>query len=172
MSYEEGSRPVDPTLLQQHVNNNLLRMVGGMRTQKPTDKPEGDDTVDIFEDVEEDDLMQPISVETYVEKRMKPLLIRYSMSAPRLSRRSALLENFNMFINAIAVALAVPGELSHWVTFVVSLKALVLTVTQYLAYSIQLGALNSSLRDLQNCMTWWDSLSVITAERGCQRRMS
>merc|ERR1711920_24220 len=89
------------------------------------------------------------------------MLIRYSKKAPQLHRRLQFLEHLNMIANAAAVAIAVPGTLSHWVSFAVSVKVLIMNITEYQAYGMRLGAINGGLRDLRNLGTWWNSLSVI-----------
>merc|ERR1712190_518899 len=109
--------------------------------------------MDIFQEVEEDDFKTVISIETYMEKRMKPLLKYYRTWAPKLKRRLSYMQNLEAVVSALTVALAIPGSLSHWVTFAVSIKALIMNVIQYQADGKQLSALNVAVRDLQNLMT-------------------
>ena len=65
-----------------------------------------------------------------------------------------------MLMNAAAVLLAIPVW-NNWVTLVIATKAIILSVIQYQAYHLRLSALNAGVRDIQNLMTWWHSMSII-----------
>eukprot|EP00929_Paragymnodinium_shiwhaense_P115626 TRINITY_DN8460_c0_g1_i1.p1 TRINITY_DN8460_c0_g1~~TRINITY_DN8460_c0_g1_i1.p1 ORF type:complete len:992 (+),score=125.80 TRINITY_DN8460_c0_g1_i1:102-3077(+) len=175
--------PVDEDELRKHVAVNLLHnSLTEFQTAKQTKRPGGDhsesmhrvpsqkhesprdDTVqtkDVLGDVEEDDLKLPIPIETYVAMRAQPILTHFCKHAPVMSLQYTRLENLGMFINAVAIGLAIPGTLSNWVTMVISLRALIMSLVQYQAYHARLSALNNGVRDIQNLMTWWHSLSVI-----------
>jgi len=126
-------------------------------------------TIDIFQDIEEDDFVSPISIETYMEKRMKPLMIQFCEKAPWLSRRKAFMDHVSMLVNAVAVALAIPGKMDHWVTLTMAIRALIMNVMEYLAYPVRLRAINTCLRDMQNLQTWWDSLSIVDRRTGAAK---
>merc|ERR1712232_1183071 len=84
-------------------------------------------------------------------------------NAPKLAWRFQMLERFSLFLNAVVVGFAVPRDIniSHWLTLCVSTKVLVMNVIEYAAYNMRLTALNSGVKDMQNLLTWWESLSVI-----------
>jgi len=169
---------VAEAVLQNHVEKNLLHLGrtarkgwklskvtpdldSTMQKKKSAAKEDITTTVDIFDDVEEDDLRSPISIETYMQRRMKPMLLYYSSKAPKMSRKLSMLEYLIMFLDGALVILALPGDLNHWVSFTVTVRVLIMNIIQYTAYAPQLGSLNNGVRDLQNLVTWWDSLSVI-----------
>mmetsp|Transcript_107473 Transcript_107473/g.213413 ORF Transcript_107473/g.213413 Transcript_107473/m.213413 type:complete len:983 (-) Transcript_107473:41-2989(-) len=186
-STEENARPVDEKVLLKHVVKHILGvdMPDRQRSGKslvadgnandlsavtvPAPSNDADNTIDIFRDIEEDDFVSPISIETYMEKRMKPLMIQFCAKAPWLSRRCAFMDHLSMLVNAVAVALAIPGSLDHWVTMAMSVRALIMNVVEFQNYQVRLRALNGCLRDLQNLQTWWDSLSIVDRRTGAAK---
>lgn len=116
---------------------------------------------DVFFDVEEDDYTSALSIETYVHKRVRPLLLHFSRKAGRLHWRMSILEYSMILLDSSIVVLGVLEGLHPWVGFAVAVRVLLMNTLQYLAYAPQLGALNHGIGELQNLLTWWDSLSVI-----------
>jgi len=183
-SSAENARPVDEEAVKKHVEKHILQMKMPERQGKgrgldanPDDdlvgtvpaaphKTAADNTIDIFQDIEEDDFESPISIETYMEKRMKPLMIQFCTKAPYLSRRCAIMDHLSMLTNAVAVALAIPGKLDHWVTLSMAVRALIMNIMEHQAYQVRLRAVNTCLKDLQNLQTWWDSLSIVDRRTG------
>eukprot|EP00929_Paragymnodinium_shiwhaense_P115629 TRINITY_DN8460_c0_g2_i4.p1 TRINITY_DN8460_c0_g2~~TRINITY_DN8460_c0_g2_i4.p1 ORF type:complete len:726 (+),score=122.27 TRINITY_DN8460_c0_g2_i4:95-2272(+) len=163
--------PVDENELRKHVAVNLLHsskaefkaaQEAKFRAMQRVESSCGTvQTKDVLGDVEEDDLKLPIPLETYVAMRAQPILTYFCKQAPVVSLQYTRLENIGMFTNAVAIGLAIPGTLSNWVTMVVSLRALMMSLVQYQAYHARLSALNNGVKDIQNLMTWWHSLSVI-----------
>jgi hypothetical protein len=187
MTQQDSERgvPVDETQLREHVLQNLLHisepsrgcldLCSCMRRRPSRPAPRmvqsaelngeevREDTKDIFCIVEEDDFKSSISIESYIEHRMKPIMLYFGRVSPQLAQRLRVLQALSAIFNVAVVALALPQgvNLGHWLTLFVSLKVLIMNVIEYAAYGVQLAALNTGTKDLQNLLTWWESLSVI-----------
>jgi hypothetical protein len=182
----DQKRPVDKVVLERHVSSNLLRLSAdisccssccgkyrkarGGTSGKTSDEQEDAldqkgqlDTKDIYNVVEDDDFESIISIEAYMEHRMKPIMVLCGTTAPKMAWRLQMLERLSLFLNAVTVAFAVPKDInvSHWLVLCVSAKVLVMNVIEYCAFQMRLTALNSGVKEMQNLLTWWESLSVI-----------
>lgn len=62
---------------------------------------------DVFFDVEEDDYTSALSIETYVHKRVRPLLLHFSRKAGRLHWRMSILEYSMILLDSSIVVLGV-----------------------------------------------------------------
>jgi hypothetical protein len=177
--------PMSKEVLEQHVQRNLLQISAdvsdrrhcccGMRRKgrnqilEAATSPAGaddecaKDTLDLYGAVESDDFASIISIEAYMEHRMKPIMKLCGTSAPNLAWRLRMLERLSLFLNAVTVAFAVPRKLNitHWLVLCVTTKVLVMNVIEYAAYGMRLTAVNNGVKEMQNLLTWWESLSVI-----------
>ena len=117
-------------------------------------------TVALSKDVVEDDyLAGPLSVESYVLFRVRPLIELYERKAVKLASRLSLYELLTFAINASGTLLAV-FRFDEWVTFTVAVVAVLTAVVEFTQLRNQVVSVNLSLRDLQKLSIWWDSLSA------------
>lgn len=180
-----GKCPVHEGALRKHVRQKLLHLSEPGRTlgfrlccgckrrrynrrndvglSSEVSPDELFNTKDIYNVIDEDDYKTTLSIEEYMEHRMKPLMKHFEAKSPRHSFYLRALNSISTLLNAVIVGMAVPQELNigHWLTACVSCKVLVLNVIDYKNYAVQLRGLNSGVKELQNLLTWWESLSVI-----------
>jgi len=181
-----GKCPVHEGALRKHVRKNLLHLRDPGRTfalprccgctkrrrfnrrqddvlSSEVHRDELFNTKDIYNVIDEDDYKTTLSIEEYMEHRMKPLMKHFEAKSPKHNLYLRALNLISALLNAVIVGMAVPRDLNigHWLTACVSCKVLVLNVIDYKNYAVQLRALNSGVKELQNLLTWWESLSVI-----------
>merc|ERR1711959_491272 len=105
------------------------------------------------EDVEEDDYVKPISIDTYVEFRIRPLLEYLERQIPRLSRRAGYVKVITLVLSTLGTLLAGVSQ-QIWVALTVALGTAV-------ANAAQLSSTTAAQRDVKNTLVWLDSLSTV-----------
>jgi hypothetical protein len=91
--------------------------------------------------VDEDDLNAPVTIETYMEWRMKPMLAAFNLKAPRLGLALSVLENLVLLLTSLSMVLGIV-QWYNWVTTAVSIRAIVSNIMEYEAVSLRLGITN------------------------------
>ncbi|CAD7922719.1 unnamed protein product [Amoebophrya sp. A120] len=134
------------------------------RTSKGPSEPEtGDMEIHHCENdnfIEEDDFVSPMTIETYVEYRLRVLLTLFQKQAPPLSQRLSTLETLGILVTASGTFLAAILQ-QHWVVFTVTLATSISNISHYMCLSPRLSSLNQAIRDLRSVMILMDSLSVV-----------
>jgi len=159
--------------LRPHVESNLIKtkdarfgsfsemqqLAGGGKkknSNKVVSLRRANDGIDI------DDLISPLTIETYVEYRAKPLTDYYEKATPVWARRLGRLESLGFVLTSMGAVLAVPGiNLGSWVAITVAMSTAVNATVEYFQLKTERDTRNATLGDFQNLMTWWESLSII-----------
>ena len=153
---EQGLKSPFYTALRNHVAAHEMTI-----KLPRVDPAAGDDRGrHLFDVVEPDDLVTPISIESYVHFRARPTAAYLELLAPRVSLWLSSLEMASNFVTSggAVLALANRGEL---VSFTVAVAVGINNVIEYYALRPQLDAANSGIRDVQNMLTWFSSQSLV-----------
>ena len=146
--------------IKDEVNRWLLiprRIYRFICCVKPRARPEKKNTV-----TERDDYVSPISIETYMEYRAKPITLAYEFQTPAFSHKLTVLEIVSFLLTSSGAIIAVPGiDLGTWVAITVALSTGVSSYIDYYQLRNERDTRNHSLSEFQNLMTWWESLSII-----------
>ena len=156
--------------LKKHVEYNLIftrepekskaQAKGGKirSMQSAIDRKNGSDQ----QTIDKDDFISPITIETYVEFRAKPITLAYEKQTPLISDKLSALEIIVFILTSAGAVLAVPGiDMGSWVAITVAMSTAVTSYIEYFALKTERDTRNNSLSDFQNLMTWWESLSII-----------
>ena len=115
--------------------------------------------------VEPDDLATAMTIESYVQYRVRPFVASLEKSAPRLARTLQLLEVLVFVSNALGAVLAVivVGDMSlaNFVAVTVALGAIFSSMIEYHNLQPQVIASNCALRETHNLLVWWAGLSMV-----------
>lgn len=112
--------------------------------------------------IEPDDLISPITIETYVEFRAKAITLAYEKQTPIISDQLSVLEIATFILTSLGAVLAVPGiEKGAYVAITVALSTAVTSFIEYFQLRVERDTRNHSLNEFQNLITWWSSLSII-----------
>ena len=143
---------------------------GALKKPKPNDglpvvrrrRRDDDDDTNDDNGKADDDLLQTITIETYVDFRVRTFAVRLENYAPTCARRLQLLESAVFLVNTAGGILAVlPGTLATWVAITVTISATLSALQEYHNLPRLVPALNTALRDVHNLLTWWSALSLI-----------
>jgi len=116
----------------------------------------------VTKEAEDDYLAGPLTVESYVVFRVRPLIDSYEKLASRLSQRLKQLEIAAYAVNLLGVVLATSFVNSgEWLSLTVAVVALLGGTIEFGQLKSRLVALNLSLAELNELIVWWDSLSVV-----------
>jgi hypothetical protein len=134
--------------------------------------------------VERDDYVSPITIETYVEFRGKPITLAYERLSPKMNlmlsslevsgrggggatkRERLLTRNAPQILTFVFTSsgaiMAIPAfRAAQWVAITVALGTATTSIVDYFQLKIDRDTRNNNLAEYQNLMTWWDSLSII-----------
>jgi ABC-type multidrug transport system fused ATPase/permease subunit len=115
--------------------------------------------------VEPDDLVSPMAVETYVNFRVRPLASRFEQQGPKLNQTQQALEVLVFLFQALGAGLAVitigTTSLASFVAVSVAVASIFASMLEYHNLQARVQATNNSLRDVHNLITWWGSLSIV-----------
>jgi len=115
--------------------------------------------------VDPDDFATPMSIESYVQFRVRPFVASLEKSAPRLARTLQLLEVLVFVSNSLGAVLAiiVVGDMSlaNFVAVTVALSAIFSSMIEYHNLQLQVTASNGALRETHNLLVWWAGLSMV-----------
>jgi hypothetical protein len=121
-----------------------------------------DDRTEANEVKDEDDLLNSITIETYIDFRVRPFALRLEQHAPAIARRLQLLESTVFLVNTASGVLAVlPGTLATYVAICVTISATISAIIEYHNLPRRVPALNTALRDVHNLLTWWAGLTLV-----------
>eukprot|EP00746_Dinoflagellata_sp_MGD_P163095 gnl/MRDRNA2_/MRDRNA2_90964_c0_seq1.p1 gnl/MRDRNA2_/MRDRNA2_90964_c0~~gnl/MRDRNA2_/MRDRNA2_90964_c0_seq1.p1 ORF type:complete len:1135 (-),score=217.83 gnl/MRDRNA2_/MRDRNA2_90964_c0_seq1:81-3485(-) len=118
----------------------------------------------------EDDFVSPMTIETYMEFRAKPVLRHLEKLCPPLSKRLSNLEMGVILVGAIGTLLAALDK-ARWVAISVAIGTSVVNIMQHEMLVQRLSSTNSALRELSNNQILMDSLSIVSKRtqemKGC-----
>jgi hypothetical protein len=111
-------------------------------------------------EIEDDYLVGPLSIETYVIFRVRPLVETLERQALKLARLLQQCEVSTYLINAVGAVLAAINW-TEWTSLTVAIVAVLTGIIEFTQLRNQLVQNNLSLRDLQTLLVRWDSLSIV-----------
>jgi hypothetical protein len=118
-----------------------------------------------------DDLVSPLSIETYVQYRVAPLIANVEATAPMLANLQQGFEILAFFLNTVGGALAA-FSLVEWVALSVSCSTVASSVLDYFNVSSRVVAYNAAVQDLHNMLTYWNGMSMIEHRtRACKEHV-
>ena len=109
---------------------------------------------------EMDDLVSPLSIETYVTYRTAPTIACCEHAAPRLALVQQALEVTSFVLNSLGAALAAFSQV-HWVALAVACSTLMSSILDYLNLGSRVQAHNAAVQDLHNMLVYWNGASMI-----------
>jgi hypothetical protein len=111
--------------------------------------------------IEPDDFVSPMTIETYINYRAKPLRsLCESTSAPLASRLSNL-KMLVILIGGCGTLLAAMDQ-PRWVAVTVAITTIIMNIMQHEMLQQRLTSTNSAIRELQNNKILMDSLSIVS----------
>jgi hypothetical protein len=128
------------------------------KDEKKKRKKEQEDTV--AKDIEDDYLFGPLSVESYVIFRVRPLIEHYEKQASRLAFKLATYEVLGFVVNSLGAVLATIN-FTEWVTLTVFASTILTAIVEFTQLHDQVVSNNLALRNLNTLLVKWDSLSVV-----------
>lgn len=111
-------------------------------------------------DIDDDYLCGPMSVDTYMCYRVRPVIMRYQKKANKLAWRLSTIEMIVFTVQASGSVLAI-FFYNEWVALTVALSAVLQSFIEFMKLRDQVTSINLALRDLQALMVFWDSLSIV-----------
>jgi hypothetical protein len=111
-------------------------------------------------DVEPDDFVSPMTIETYIEYRLKPVVALSKKRTPKLASKLSRFETLTMALNAVATLLTALDQ-KTWVVLVVILITVVSNMLQYQLVQQRLASHNGVVRDVDGLQTYLAGLSII-----------
>ena len=114
----------------------------------------------IAKQVDDDYLVGPLSTDSYVTFRVRPLTERLEKQAVKLSGRLQFLDILGFCISATGTILAAYG-LNSWISVTVAVSSVVFSITEFTQLRNQVVSTNLALRDLHAILVKWDSLSLV-----------
>jgi len=116
----------------------------------------------VAKDVEDDYLAGPMSVESYVIFRTRPLIESYEKLSVRLATQLRQLELAGFVVNLIGAVMATSFvNFAEWLSLTVAICALLSGVVEFTQLKKRVVAVNLALGELHSLMVWWDALSVV-----------
>ena len=114
--------------------------------------------------------MSQLSIESYIEARVRPLGDYFEQRAPKVATRTFMVDLVNMIMNTTSAVLGVLN-LGTWAPVTVVMANTVMAIQDYYYIPSQLSAVNRALEDTHNLIIYWDSLSLVQRKtRKCKLR--
>jgi len=115
-------------------------------------------------DVEPDNFVSPMTVEAYIEHRLKPIIIMSKKKRPSLAAKLSRFETLVMMLNSLATLLTAIDQ-KVWVALVVILITVVTNIVQHQFVAQRLSSHNGVVRDLEGLKAWLTSMSIVQRRR-------
>lgn len=128
-----------------------------------------DDTLGVKKSGGKDDYMSQMSIESYVEARLRPYTAFLERRARILARQALIFEHVSMFANTSSAVMAVLG-LASYVAISVAISSVALALLDYFYMLAQLGYTNRALEEAHNALLYWDSLSLVQRKKVSVKR--
>ena len=110
--------------------------------------------------VDDDYLCGPLSVESYVMFRTRPLQHRLERQAEKLSRRMQLLDVLGFMLNSVGAIFAAYNY-TEWIALTVMVVSVISSLVEFTSLRDQVVSCNLALRDIERILVKWDSLSLV-----------
>eukprot|EP00746_Dinoflagellata_sp_MGD_P142839 gnl/MRDRNA2_/MRDRNA2_75748_c0_seq1.p1 gnl/MRDRNA2_/MRDRNA2_75748_c0~~gnl/MRDRNA2_/MRDRNA2_75748_c0_seq1.p1 ORF type:complete len:1059 (+),score=185.89 gnl/MRDRNA2_/MRDRNA2_75748_c0_seq1:157-3333(+) len=110
--------------------------------------------------VEPDDFVSPMTIETYIEYRSKGLLRLCERTSPPLAKRLANLETMVIVTGALGTLLAAL-EQPRWVAVTVAAVTSMMNITEHEMLQQRLSSTNNAMRELTDNKIVMESLSIV-----------
>jgi len=108
----------------------------------------------------DDDYVSPMTIDTYMEHRLKPMIRISKKKTPALASTLSRYETLVMVMNSVATLLAAV-DLKAWVALMVILITVVSNLLQYQMVQHRLASHNGVVRDLEGMHTFLVGQSVV-----------
>ena len=128
--------------------------------QKAEEKKKAKKRGMLSKQVDDDYLVGPLSIDSYVTFRVRPLTERLEKQAVKLAGRLTILDLISFTVASSGTVLAAFGY-ETWISLTVALSAVIFSITEFTQLRNQVVSTNLSLRDLHQTLVWWDSLSLV-----------
>lgn len=112
-------------------------------------------------DIEPDDFVSPMTIETYIEYRSKQLLKLCEDTCPPLAKKLSDYEMLVILSGATGTLLSALG-FTRWVAVTVSFATVLMNIIQHQCLHQRLSSFNTALRELNNTKILMDSLSIVS----------
>ena len=107
-----------------------------------------------------DDLISQLSLESYIDHRVRPYVDNFETTAPKVARFVSFLEFGAIFTNTAGSILAVLGY-ADYVPITVAVAAILMALNDFFKVDVQLNATNSAVQKGQNLLHMWDRLTGV-----------
>jgi len=114
----------------------------------------------LAKDIEDDYLCGPLSVESYVVFRVRPIEEKLERHTMKLAWRLQMFDMLGFVFNSAGTILAAVA-LTEFVSLTVAIVAVLTSIVEFSKLRDQVVSSNLALRDLQSLLVKWDSLSVV-----------
>jgi hypothetical protein len=118
-------------------------------------------TNDAHLEIEEDDFVSPITIETYTEHRLRVLLNRFESRAPVIAMRLRCTEILITLLTTSGTVLAAL-ELEVFVALVLFLAGMITNIRDHYRYTARLGSINQAVRELRSLQMQIDGQTIVT----------
>jgi len=109
---------------------------------------------------EDDYLCGPLTLDTYMCYRVRPVIAKFQKHANKLSWRLSFIEIIGFCIQSSGSIFGTM-HFDEWVAFTVAIAAVLQSFIEFMQLRNQVTSLNLALRDLQGLCVFWDSLSIV-----------
>lgn len=109
---------------------------------------------------EPDNYVQPITIDTYLEYRMRHLLTYLQKETPVHSKWAAIAKTIALILSTAGTLLAGVNQ-PVWVALTVTLGTVVANAAQHMGFEARLQSTSAAARDVRNTLIWVESLSTV-----------
>jgi len=125
----------------------------GKKKEEAKKEQKGDDEL-------KDDLVSPLTIETYIERRVRPFTDYLEDRALRVAYKANALDGLSIVANTSGAVIAVL-KYDNWLALTVSVAAVAAAIADYYYVNSQLNATNKALDQCHKLLIWWDCLSLV-----------
>lgn len=121
-----------------------------------------------------DHYVGPMTVEQYIEHRLKPQIQHQKAYVPLMAQRLRTLDTLGILTNALGTALVAFDQdalgLKSWVALTAMLATVITSVSQHQLLQQRLSAYNGGIQNLEGILHYVSSLSIIVRRNRSTRR--
>lgn len=114
----------------------------------------------VFKEIEDDYLCGPLSIESYVVYRVRPIVEKFEKHCTKLAWRLQAIDLLSFLLNSLGTVLAACG-LTEFVSLSVALVFVLNSIIEFSKLRDEVVSSNLALRDMQSILVDWDSLSMV-----------
>jgi hypothetical protein len=164
---EGGAEEDDDTFAdaQDGMRKMIMELQGGKygkltAKQKEEQKKEAKKRGKMHKMVDDDYLVGPLSIDSYVLFRVRPLCQRFEKQAVKLAGRLMFLDVLGFLVNGSGAVLAAYDE-NAWISLTVAISGVIFSITEFTQLRNQVVSTNLAIKDLNKMLVKWDSLSLV-----------